>query len=518
MFAHRSISPPKIRLKAENYEKYESFFSRKKTSRTEFKNSSPAVAFKPLNPPPFTLSNVQEQHSLSSNRSTPTLPCQSRAVDGVSVITPNESHSHFPSEALNADRKKDGCETSTSTVTRPNDTHDAAVLLASIRNLVVEKETITPVSFMPQLPHIEKHFKRDDDKKKIELQESSALNQGFSAYTSTVPPSSITTSLNQSPFLSVRARAVSMDVASQHASALRKPLLGGLIHLNVQDARKESESPNFISPPSSPAFHPLPDPIGNGTRKPMPMITTTIHRRVADRRKRYLEERSSSFEYSDDDDNSSEDEQSQVTNVIVTHRRYPSPSRPSAAKRLKSSTVTSPTKTSRSPKSPSKKSKKTTTSTNHKNQGSKSSSARSNSLVSTSNSTPRAILRKKFSWKNFPELEAFLIENREEYLRHSALNYTMQQKQFNNRLTERLIELASTSGYVFDPDSFTFVTIRDRIRCYFKSYVQSRKKRGVIIGYAARKAGLLGVKEVEKKASGSGGTGSSSPKNSRKKR
>eukprot|EP00428_Durinskia_dybowskii_P045903 CAMPEP_0170340442 /NCGR_PEP_ID=MMETSP0116_2-20130129/71327_1 /TAXON_ID=400756 /ORGANISM="Durinskia baltica, Strain CSIRO CS-38" /LENGTH=245 /DNA_ID=CAMNT_0010593957 /DNA_START=62 /DNA_END=796 /DNA_ORIENTATION=+ len=44
-----------------------------------------------------------------------------------------------------------------------------------------------------------------------------------------------------------------------------------------------------------------------------------------------------------------------------------------------------------------------------------------------------------FSWKNYPELEAFLIANREEYLRHSALNYTVQQKQYNNRLTEQLL-------------------------------------------------------------------------------
>jgi hypothetical protein len=76
----------------------------------------------------------------------------------------------------------------------------------------------------------------------------------------------------------------------------------------------------------------------------------------------------------------------------------------------------------------------------------------------------------------------------------------MEQKQYNNRLTERLIELASECGYVFDQNSFTFVSIRDRIRCYFKSYVQSRKKRGVIIGYAARKAGLLDERQLEKNA------------------
>ena len=147
--------------------------------------------------------------------------------------------------------------------------------------------------------------------------------------------------------------------------------------------------------------------------------------------------------------------------------------------------------------------------------------------------TIKKILRKKFSWKNYPgtppfpddaiahpafwnlnplltsitvlspkhkELEAFLIANREEYPRHSALNYTVQQKQYNNRLTERLLELAAEHGYVFDEAEFSFVTVRDRIRCYFKSYVQSAKKRGIIIGYAARKAGLLTEEDLEKSA------------------
>lgn len=98
------------------------------------------------------------------------------------------------------------------------------------------------------------------------------------------------------------------------------------------------------------------------------------------------------------------------------------------------------------------------------------------------------------------ELEAFLIANREEYLRHSALNYTVQQKQYNNRLTERLLELAAEHGYIFDEHEFSFVTVRDRIRCYFKSYVQSAKKRGIIIGYAARKAGLLSDEDLERSA------------------
>ncbi len=83
---------------------------------------------------------------------------------------------------------------------------------------------------------------------------------------------------------------------------------------------------------------------------------------------------------------------------------------------------------------------------------------------------PRAILRKAFRWDDYPELRTFLIENCDEYLHHSALNYTLEQKLYNNRLTGRMIVFAKSRGYVFDPDFFTFVKIRDRIRCYYKTY------------------------------------------------
>ena len=90
--------------------------------------------------------------------------------------------------------------------------------------------------------------------------------------------------------------------------------------------------------------------------------------------------------------------------------------------------------------------------------------------------------------------------NREEYLRHSTLNYTLQQKKYNNRLTARLIELTGEHGYAFDEADFSFVAVRDRVRCYYKSYVQSMKKRGVAIGYAARRAGLVTEEELERSA------------------
>lgn len=77
------------------------------------------------------------------------------------------------------------------------------------------------------------------------------------------------------------------------------------------------------------------------------------------------------------------------------------------------------------------------------------------------------------------------------------MNYTIQQKQYNNRLTEKLLELATENGYIFDEAEFSFVTVRDRIRCYYKSYVQSAKKRGILMGYAARKAGILSSNDLK---------------------
>lgn len=82
-----------------------------------------------------------------------------------------------------------------------------------------------------------------------------------------------------------------------------------------------------------------------------------------------------------------------------------------------------------------------------------------------------------------------MIENRDEYLQFSSRNYTVEQKQFNNQLTERLIELAEKYNYVFDQQDFNFVAIRDRIRCYYKSYVQTARKRGLSLPATASSSG-----------------------------
>lgn len=79
-----------------------------------------------------------------------------------------------------------------------------------------------------------------------------------------------------------------------------------------------------------------------------------------------------------------------------------------------------------------------------------------------------------------------MIENRDEYLQHSSKNYTAEQKNYNNRLTEELLEVAEQYHYVFDPEDFNFVAIRDRIRCYYKSYVQTARKRGLQLSVSSQ--------------------------------
>ena len=98
-------------------------------------------------------------------------------------------------------------------------------------------------------------------------------------------------------------------------------------------------------------------------------------------------------------------------------------------------------------------------------------------LVGTEVKGPvKAVLQRKFSWKNYPALEAYLVKHRDQYLQYSSeLNYTAEQKRYNNTLTQGLLDLAEEEGYLFE--DFTFSAIRDRIRCYYKSYVQATKKK-----------------------------------------
>lgn len=353
-------------------------------------------------------------------------------------------------------------------------THNAAVLLTTMKNLANQEISCKPrwvPTNLPSLPELEKHFRRPSPPGQS-LRDSNCQTLGsILVGTSTHMPRT----LEYSPSLTTavssvncendisRIRTVSMD--SHHSESDTKCLLNNQEEAPIKASLAQvhesfASEPNVhgiqvsldVSPSSPTLLHVIPtDP----TKSP---------KRTVDRRKRYLD--------------AQKDEEGLSSIAECCHHDHARDesvpnSTPKQSKKQKTQKSTPP-------------------SILH-------SSTKEQDLNGTSEKDAKAIiLRKKFSWKNYPELENFLIANREEYLRHSALNYTMEQKQYNNKLTERLIELASECGYMFDQDTFTFVSIRDRIRCYFKSYVQSRKKRGVIIGYAAKKAGLLDEKQLEK--------------------
>eukprot|EP00529_Nitzschia_sp_RCC80_P016618 CAMPEP_0113486458 /NCGR_PEP_ID=MMETSP0014_2-20120614/25007_1 /TAXON_ID=2857 /ORGANISM="Nitzschia sp." /LENGTH=660 /DNA_ID=CAMNT_0000380131 /DNA_START=390 /DNA_END=2372 /DNA_ORIENTATION=- /assembly_acc=CAM_ASM_000159 len=122
-----------------------------------------------------------------------------------------------------------------------------------------------------------------------------------------------------------------------------------------------------------------------------------------------------------------------------------------------------------------------------------------------SNTNNGCLSAKKFSWKRYPLLEKFLISNREEYLSYSARNYTSEQKEYNNKLTARVLKMANGFGYtdLTNPEIFTFSTVRDKIRCYYKSYVQSSKRRGdgspLDKYYEQHRRAKLGLQQQKKK-------------------
>lgn len=394
MFPVRALSPPKLRFKKHNMDVYESIF------RSNFDTS-----IKPLNPPPFLLTKSKNLRNAT-----------------VASLDPSPTqHTITPNPVTQVDDVK---------VANKEETLDAAVLLASMKNLTANElhlSTKPKASALPNIPDLERHFKRDvivsTAGTAVGPETNSFVNIPNSLFLSEAPPKDYS-----------RARTVSMD--SHHPAASKKDV----VEEDTENQIKLVHQASCISPTIE-IVHTIPT---------EPNISAPKSPRGIDRRKRYLDDHTQDLSPSKEE----------LTAAVDALKPKAKKAKISKASRP----LPEPEGTKKSP--------------DH----------------------TKAILRKKFSWKNYPELENFLIENREDYLSHSALNYTMQQKHYNNRLTERLIELAADCGYVFDEEAFTFVSIRDRIRCYFKSYVQSRKKRGVIIGYAARKAGLLSGKEVEKSA------------------
>ena len=404
----RSNLPPKITLKMQNYERYESLFRNKDLDNN---------CFRPLNPPPFSLMKVQGADSAS-------------VLDTISVPTSNIVTPR-PAVLVQVIPKEE---------VPKQDTHDAALLLASIKNSIQQElcpATASTKISLPRIPDLEKHFARP-------LKLTNIAPAPAQTSTLTITQGNLPDYLRTS-----RIRAVSMDSHLSHVVSREESSVDDIQSVLKQNVLPKEEGRACISPSVSPLLCPVPL---VAVAVPCAQIVTTLTkspRRAADRRKRYLDAH---------DHNRDEPK-------LESHEEK------ALKPKIKKVKVNKPRQANKCTPKEVKKGTKT-----------------------------RTVLRKKFSWKNYPELENFLIANREEYLRHSALNYTMQQKQYNNRLTERLVDLATECGYVFDSKVFTFVSIRDRIRCYFKSYVQSRKKRGVIIGYAARKAGLLTEKELERNA------------------
>lgn len=85
-------------------------------------------------------------------------------------------------------------------------------------------------------------------------------------------------------------------------------------------------------------------------------------------------------------------------------------------------------------------------------------------------------LRQGFQWSQFPPLEKFLRDHMEEYYELSIEKcQSVLQQEFNNRLVKKVLEIASRNGWKFE--DFAYKTIRDRVRCYFKTHMQNAKKR-----------------------------------------
>ena len=428
MIAHsHKKAPPKLRLKKNQLEMYESIFQHQRRTHEEFKpipvTTANRTLARPLNPPPFSLATVNRRSTIANS------VVQSGGRVKQQVSTPSSSLSCkpvFPTNAYSDDSSTNNSEeTQIAALLTSLKKSDSANRLSSSHN---KNKT-------QSIPDLEKHFQRD----------------------SIPPPIDMTRPIVLKNFKSLndfsRIRAVSMDSHSMdsHSGSRRSispehDAILTIVPIGLKTARnsvKRSSGPNIV-----------------------PMEE---QKHVARKRSFVAPQ---DYYYGTDSEQEEEQEITSRKTSAKKKRRKLTLSSSSTSSSASTSTSASIKNIPQSPLSKKPIEQKTTQKT-------------------------RAVLRKKFSWKHYPELETFLIDNREEYLRHSALNYTMEQKNYNNNLTHELIALANSSGYVFD-EAFTFVMIRDRIRCYFKSYVQSRKKKGAVIGYAARKAGLLGEDEVER--------------------
>lgn len=80
-----------------------------------------------------------------------------------------------------------------------------------------------------------------------------------------------------------------------------------------------------------------------------------------------------------------------------------------------------------------------------------------------------------FVWAHYPPLEALLKQNMEEYYNLSmAKCQSTKQQLFNNSLVDQIRDAAAKHNWTFPTDRRT---LRDRVRCYFKTHLQNAKKR-----------------------------------------
>jgi len=87
------------------------------------------------------------------------------------------------------------------------------------------------------------------------------------------------------------------------------------------------------------------------------------------------------------------------------------------------------------------------------------------------------VVQKSFFWAHYPPLELVLKKHMAEYYELSTHQcQSRQQQAFNNYMVGLVKDVAERQEWKF-ADSFCDKSLRDRIRCYYKTHIQNAKKR-----------------------------------------